>query len=146
MAKLNEVINGTDLFVFLTGTSIAHATSHTLSMKMATRNTSNKDSGLWEQKAPGRMDVTASCDGLMVYGATEFERLSGALTNRIPVALKFGQKVLTGSTIDTTYWYASGDFIVTGFDMTAGDAENATFSCSFEHYSGFTLTNTTSVV
>lgn len=146
MAKLNEVINGTDLFVFLTGTSIAHATSHSLSMKMNTRDTSNKDSGLWIQKAPGRMDVTCTAEGLMVYGATEFERLSGALTNRIPVALKFGQKVSTGSTIDTQYWYAQGDFIVTSFDMTAGDAANATYSCSFEHYSGFTMTNTTSIV
>jgi sugar/nucleoside kinase (ribokinase family) len=92
------------------------------------------------------MDVTATCDGLMVYGASEFERLSGALTNRVPLALTFGQKTLTGSTLETTYWYASGTFIVTSFDTTAGDAANATFSCSFEHYSGFTMTNTTSLV
>ena len=143
MAKLNEVINGTDLFVFLTGTSIAHATSHSLSIKMATRDTSNKDSGLWVQKAPGRMDVTATAEGLCVYGATEFERLSTALTARVPVEVKFGQYSGTTTAIDTTYWYASGTFILTGFDMTAGDAANATYSCSFEHYSGFTMTNTT---
>lgn len=146
MAHLNEVINGSDLFVFFTDVAIAHATSHSLSMKMATRNTSNKDSGIYETKAPARLDVTASCDGLMVYGATEFERLTNAIEAREPVDLEFGQKVSTGSTLDDTYWYASGSFLLTSFDQTAGDQANATFTVNFEHYSGFTFTDTTSVV
>mgnify|MGYP000944442824 CR=1 FL=1 len=142
MAASSEVINGSDLFVFYSGVSIAHATSHTLSMKMATRNTSNKDSGVWETKASGRLDVTASCEGLCVYGENEFERLTNALVAREPLELDFGQKT-TGSTLDETYWYASGQFIMTSFDMTAGDQANTTYSAQFEHYSGFTITNST---
>jgi hypothetical protein len=140
---LTDVINGSDLFVILSGTPIAHATSHSLSIKMATRNTSNKDSGLWETKAPARFDVSASAEGLMVYGPAEFERVTEAMIAREPVTLQFGQLSGNTRTLDTTYWYASGQFLITSFDQTAGDQANATYSTQFEHFSGFTMTRTT---
>lgn len=141
MAAYTDVINGTDLYVFYSGTPIAHATSHSLSIKMATRDTSNKDSGLWVTKASGRLDVTASCEGLCVYEDGGFERMSSALVERDPLSLEFAQ--ISGTTADHSVWYAAGQFLLTGFDMSAGDQSNATYSCSFEHYSGFTITNTT---
>jgi len=45
-----DVINGSDLFVFMEDVAVGYATNHTLSWKMASRNTSNKDSGLMKQK------------------------------------------------------------------------------------------------
>jgi hypothetical protein len=135
----NEIINGTDIFVFMDSVVVAHATSHTLSVKMATRNTSNKDSGIYETKAAGRMDVTASCDGLVVYEAG-YAQLINAMALRLPVTLEFGQKATGTDTLDEAVWYASGEFLITSFDMNAPDAGNTTYSASFEHYSGFTFT------
>ena len=38
-----------------------------------------------------------------------------------------------GGNEDTTKFYAEGNFIITGFDMNAGDQENASYSVSFEN-------------
>lgn len=130
-----EVYNGTDLYVFLEGVPVAHATSHTLSIKANVRETSDKETGNFSTRALGRFDVTASCEGLVAYGS--FEDLVNKMLERAPVHTVFGKK--DGSTYasgtDTTY--ASGYFYITGWDETAPDAENTTFSATFEHCSGF---------
>jgi hypothetical protein len=136
----DEVINGTDLFVFIDTVAVAHATSHTLNFKMATRNTSNKDSGIWETKDVGRFDVTASCEGLFVYGAAAgYEQLISAMRNRVPVTLDFGQKAAGVDTLDAAIWYASGEFIIDTFELGAPDQGNATYNATFSHQSGFTF-------
>ena len=134
-----DVINGSDLYVFIDGDIVAHATSHTLSMKMNTRDTSNKDTGKFNTKAVGRMDISATADALVVY--TNVEALLTAYLARSVVALTFAQRtgavltdgVYVGGTADTTTFYAEGNFIITGFDMNAGDQENASYSVSFEN-------------
>lgn len=131
-----NVINGTDIVVFIGSEVVAHATSHSLSMTMATRDTSNKDTGKFDTKAPARLNVTASCDALVVY--TDFAVMAAALLDREPLDVKFGQRSSDGSHDDTVF-YAEGKFIITSLDMTAGDQENATYSASFEHYSDFAL-------
>jgi hypothetical protein len=133
---MNE-INGTDLRVFMNGVVIAHATSHTLSPKMDTRGTSNKDSGLYNTAAPGRLSVTAQCSGMMVYG--DIEILRTAFANRAALTLDFGEAV--GGAVDTSKTYATGSFYLTGLDEDAPDGDNATYSCSFEHASGFHYIN-----
>jgi hypothetical protein len=132
-------INGTDLFVWLDGDVIASSTSHTLSFKMATRDTSNKDSGIFNTRGPGRFDVSASCDGLMIYDGA-FEVIMNAMRLQVPVTLEFGQKDGATDDLDTAEWYASGDFIITGCDLTAPDQDNATYAATFEHYDGFDFT------
>ncbi len=134
-----EVINGSDLYVFIGGTVVAHATSHTLSMKMNVRDTSNKDTGKFNTKAVGRMDVSATADALTVY--TDLSTLMTAYLARVPVAVAFGERsgaVLTdgeytGGALDTTTFYAQGNFIITGLDLNAGDQENASYSVSLEN-------------
>jgi len=126
-------INGTDLYVFMDGAVIAHATGHTLSPKMATRKTSNKDSGLFETNASGRLAITASCDGLMVYG--DINVLRAAFIARVPVTLDFGEQI--AGALDDSKIYASGEFLFTGLDEGAPDDGNATYNASFEHSSGF---------
>jgi predicted secreted protein len=135
----NEIINGTDLFVFMNDVLVAHATSHTLSIKMGTRKTSNKDTGVYETNAAGRFDVTASCDGLVVYEAG-YADLINAMKLRAAVKLDFGQQAAGVDTLDTSVWYASGNFIITSFDMNASDGANATYSVSFEHADSFDFT------
>jgi len=133
-----NVINGTDLFVFMDDVVVGHATNHTLSMTMATRNTSNKDSGIFDTKDVGRFDVTASCEGLMVYG-DNFQALMSAMRLRVPVKLEFGEKDGSGD-LDTSKFYAHGDFIITSFELGAPDQDNATYNVSFEHYEDFDFT------
>jgi hypothetical protein len=134
-----DVINGSDLYVFIGGSVVAHATSHTLSMKMNTRDTSNKDTGKFNTKAVGRMDVSATADALVVY--TDVQTLLTAYLARTPLALGFGERtgavlvdgVYSGGALNTAKFYATGNFIITGFDMNAGDQENASYSVSFEN-------------
>ena len=129
---MNE-INGTDLFVFIDGVVVAHATSHTLSPKMSTRKTTNKDSGIFETKAEGRIEVTASCEGLQVYG--DIDILRTKFLARVPVTVDFGEQI--AGALDESKIYATGNFYITGLDEGAPDGDNATYNVSFEHASGF---------
>lgn len=132
-----HVINGTDLFVFVGGVPLAHATSHSLSFKMSTRDTSDKTSGKWLTKAPGRMDVTITAEGLAAYG--EFETIANSMINRSTLTVFLGKvsnDAATGMDL-TAGSYASGVFYVTSWDHTAGQEVNATYSVTFDHASGF---------
>lgn len=137
----DEVINGTDLFVFMEGVAVAHATSHTLNFKMATRDTSNKDSGIFNTRDVARFDVSATCEGLFVYGAAAgFEQLINAMRTHAAVTLDFGQKAAGLDTLDAAVWYATGEFVIDSFELGAPDQGNATYNASFSHQSGFTFT------
>lgn len=136
------VINGSDIFVYLDGVKIANATSHTLTMNMATRDTSNKDTGSFNTKAVGRLDVTATSDALVVY--TDLATMVTAYLARLPVTLHFAED--DDGSPDTTVFYATGDFIITSMDINAGDQENASYSCTFDHYDNFTWSGDTELV
>lgn len=133
------IINGSDLFMFLDDTIVAHATSHTLTLTMASRNTSNKDSGNYDTHDVGRYDPAASCEGLVAYGSN-WSAVLAAIAAREPVKLEFGKK--DGTSLDETVWYASGNFIITGWEHGAPDGDNATYSLSFEHHSEFDIDGT----
>ena len=132
-------INGSDMLIY-SGSSgswapIAHATSHTLNITQATRDTSNKTTGKWIAKATGRLDVNGSAEGFAVHdSAWGFEKLMNLVIERQTVKLLFADKTsetdqspLTGSE-----FYGSGSFIFTNFDITAGSEENSAYSCTFE--------------
>ena len=139
----NNVINGTDVFVYANSTldpgsasgstALAHATSHSLSFKMTVRDTSDKTSGIWLTKAPGRMDVTVTAEGLCAYGS--FEDIATQMINQTPLAIYLGNTNVTVSGVESIY--ASGVFYVTSWDHTAGQEANATYSVTFDHCSGF---------
>jgi len=134
---MEQEISGTDLFVFMNGVPIAHATNHSLSVKMDTRPTSNKDTGVFKTRGKGRLDATASCEGLAVYG--DVELLRTAMVNRTPLSLDFGEQV--GGALDESKIYATGNFYLVGLDEGAPDDDNATWNASFEHESGFEYVN-----
>jgi hypothetical protein len=135
----DKIVNGTDLFVFIGTAPVGHATSHTLSIKMNARGTSNKDSGTYATRDKGRLDITASCEGLVSYGS--FEDIVTKMIARAPLLTVFGRKVATTDTPATSGSYASGYFFVVGWDETAPDDGNATYSVQFEHCSGFVFTS-----
>jgi hypothetical protein len=134
----NEVY-GTDLYMYMNGVVVGHSTSHALSTKVATRKTSNKDSGIYDTSAPARINPTVSCDGLVAY--TDLLALRTAIVLRTPVSLDLCQQA-TGGAIDTTYIYAMGNFIMTGLDESFPDGGNATYKVTYEHSSGFTFVST----
>jgi len=139
---MNTVINGTDLYVFIDGARIAHATSHSIDMRMATRDTSNKDTGIFNTKGVGRLDITASSDNLLVYG--DIGTLGAIYLARDVVQLAFGQQTgavltdgeLVGGVLDDSVFYAEGNFIITGLSQNAGDQANASYTVSFENADG----------
>jgi hypothetical protein len=152
---ITDVINGSDVLVFIspstgatTWKTLGHATSHSLSIKVATRDTSNKGSGNYVTKAAGRIEVTGTMEGLYVDSDQyNLEDLKGLAIARVPVLMIFGRETTSGSgTPDTTtsggsHFYSSGKFIITGVDETHTDGENSTYTCTFEHFSGFEINN-----
>jgi hypothetical protein len=149
----NTVISGDLVMVFLsasTGTttwkSVAHATSHTLSIKMAARDTSNKGSGTYTTRLAGRLDVTGTLEGMYIdndkYNAEDFAL---AIVARAPVLMIFGRETvqLNGvpdtTTGGLTHYYSSGQFYITGIDQTFADRANSTYSVTFEHCTGFQI-------
>jgi hypothetical protein len=150
---ITDVINGSDVMVFAspsTGTttwkSVAHATSHSLSIKMATRDTSNKGTLSFTTKAAGRLDVTATVEGLYIDTDTyNYADFMAGIIARTPYLLIFGkEKSGTTGTPDTTttggaHFYSSGQFLCTGVDASFPDEGNATYTATFEHFTGFAI-------
>ena len=152
---ITDVVNGGDVFVFCspaTGATswadVAHATSHTLSIKMASRDTSNKGTASYVTKAAGRLEVTATVEGLYIDSDTyNWADFMSYITARNEILLIFGKESSAGSGApDTTtsggaHFYASGKFICTSLDATFPDEENSTYTATFEHVSGFAINN-----
>jgi len=130
-------INGSDLIVFLDDEPVAHGTSYTIDKQMSTRQTSNKDTGIFDTEDVGRIKITASCDSLMVYD--NYAAVNSAFLTRGVVHLAFGERTgatltngeYVGGTLDETKFYEEADFIITSFNTNAGDNANATYSISF---------------
>jgi len=133
----NDVISGSDLYLFMSNTPLAHATNFTLSIKGKSRNTTDKESGVYETSLPGRFTVTADADGLVAYGS--FETIVQAVLARLALLLYFGRKIgdVQTSGFNASASYASGYFYPMGWDLTAPDGDNSTYKVSFEHCCGF---------
>lgn len=145
------VVNGSDVHVFispLTGATtwktLAHATSFSYTLTMATRDTSNKGSGKYVTRAEGRLDVTGSMEGMYVDNDKyNLEDVMKVIEARTPVLLLFGKETTAGSnTPDTTtsggvHYFASGLFYLTSCSPTFPDQANSTYTVNFEHADGF---------
>jgi hypothetical protein len=66
------------------------------------------------------------------------------MNNREIVFLMFAQNAgayTVETNPDLAKFYANGFFVLTNVELTAPDQDNVTYSISFEHSTGFTLTN-----
>lgn len=149
---ITDVINGTDVLVFIsphsgttTWKAVAHATTHSLSIKMATRDTSNKGTSNYVTKGNGRLDVSGSLSGMYIdtdtYNLADFQAL---IIAREPVMMIFGRDTGTANVPDTTtsggvHFYSSGEFYITSVDAEFPDQANCTYSVTFEHSTGFAI-------
>lgn len=137
----NTVINGTDILLKVGSEVVACAKSHTITVTMTPRDLASKCTGGWGSKAKGLFTWTGQVDGLVDYtldDAGDTTRISyrGLFNN-----LKNGTIVTVVSTGSGTGAYVlTGQALITSLDTTAGDGENATFSCTFEGASSLVLT------
>lgn len=130
-----EIINGSDLMVFLNGKSIAMATSHTLSVSGDSIDVSNKDlgGGAWAASKVNKLSWTASSDNM--YSTTSYNALFNLMVSKQPVNLVFSLK--KGTTMGEGGWEPatsgtySGQAYITSLEANAPDGDNATFSVSF---------------
>lgn len=140
-----NVINGTDLCLFITSGAtkrcIALATSCKISTSMATKQISSKDStGNWEEFIPGRLSWTIDSDNLFTQDAAlsaqTYDTLSDAWIARTLLTVTIGQ-VTTSSmgyvqTLGTSNKALSGTVYITKLDLNAPNDDSATFSVSFQ--------------
>ena len=129
------VINGSDLMLFKGNKSIAFATSHSLSISADTFETSSKDDvGSWTSKTVRKLSWTCSTDNL--FSAAAYNELYTAMTARQPFNLILSTKGTQASdgswSVGSNGVEYSGNVVITSLELNAPDADNATFSCSFE--------------
>ena len=128
MAASTSVMNSTDVVIKVGSEIVGKMTSASLSVTMATRDISTKDSAGWMEVLEGQKSWTLSGEGLVVYnqtGKTTPDEIYTLLSNRTAVAVEFGSEAT-----DEKYYAGSGFF--TEFSTDAGVEDNATFSFSFQ--------------
>ena len=121
-------MNSTDVVIMVASEIVGKMTSASLSVTMATRDISTKDSAGWMEVLEGQKSWTLSGEGLVVYnntGKATPDDIYTLLSNRTAVAIEFGSE-----TTDEKYYSGSGFF--TEFSTDAGVEDNATFSFSFQ--------------
>ena len=143
-----SVINGTSMLVYSGSAGawepIAHATSHTLNITMTSRDTSNKTTGKFVDRASGRIDVTGTCEGFATHETGwGYEKLMKLVVDREEVNLLFADVSASNDTSASTgsEFYSSGSFFFTSFDLTAPQEDNASYTAGFELAGNFGLFN-----
>ena len=145
-----NIINGSDLMLFVGGKSIAFATNHSLSLSVETVETSSKDNGgKWVAKAARKISWTCNTENLYSNDGEglSFDDLFTKMVAREPVDLVFAleknyatkadEVPENGWTIPETGYY-KGKAIITSLECNAPNSDNATFSASFEGVGAFT--------
>lgn len=134
---MSTIVNGTDILLKLDGDIIACAKSHTITITTEVRDLASKCTAGWKESAKGRFAWSGSVDGLVDFtvtaGQAKYKDLFAALTAGTLVEI-----ISTGA--GTGAFVLTGDALITSLDLSAGDAENATFTCSFEGSSPLVLT------
>lgn len=118
--------NGTLVSLYIDGTEVAHATSHSLSLSMATRDTTTKDSGGWEEVAEGLRSGECSIEGFFAEDASYgFDDLFALYNNRSSFTAKLSTEV-TGD----KYYQATA--YLTSLEKTSPVEDTETFSGSIK--------------
>lgn len=144
-----NIINGSDLMLFVGGKSIAFATNHSLSMSVETVETTSKDSGgKWVSKAARKISWTMETENLYSNegeGLT-FDDLFTKLVAREPVDVVFSleknyatkaDEVPDDGWIPQETGIYKGKAIITALTCNAPNADNASFTASFEGVGAF---------
>jgi predicted secreted protein len=127
MSTVGEsVLNGTKMLLYVGGVAVAGATSHSLSLNMDTRESTNKDSEGWRELMESVRSWTASGEGLKSFDAAfGHDDLAALIVNRTKVTVKL-------STEETGETFYEGSAWLTNVDADFPNEDNSTFSFTFE--------------
>lgn len=142
MAANTGFIQGQDyvlsIMVSTTWTPIAHSTSHTLEVNMETRDRSSKDTGKWKGKVAGLLGWSATSESLALYDGYSFADLKALMDGRTKVQVKLSGRAASVGGDDLYLPQATGDDYyegygyITSLSLNAGNAADATCSCTIE--------------
>lgn len=139
-----KVLFGNDLHLFMnTGTdatpvwtAIACAKKHNIKLSQELRETTSKDSGMWEESTFGRKSWEVSVEALYENKDNNgyknmFESMT---TNKM---LTIASAVCTRdaanvASMDDKIDYYTGNVIITSIDLSAGEGENVSYSVSLK--------------
>lgn len=135
-------IQGGDLMLFLSGTSIAYATSHTLEINGETTDTSNKDEGggSWASQEVSILSWQASSENLYsVDGEGDnFSDLFDLMVAKQPITAVFAKKSSNATNVPDGGWTPetaikyTGKVVITSLSLNAPNGEYATYSVQFQ--------------
>tara|TARA_R100000781_G_scaffold115006_1_gene88393 strand:- start:1439 stop:1873 length:435 start_codon:yes stop_codon:yes gene_type:complete len=134
MAGPHGILNGTEIKVYTGSDLIMYGTSATLTINLATRETTGFHSQAWESCMEGTRSWSIDADGMYAWetdagtnpknGDYLFKQY---IRNRNMVEVHFGTKDAESG--DVRYF---GNAYVTNLSMTGGTEDSATFSVSFK--------------
>lgn len=139
----SDIVNGSMLMVFLNGSAIGFATSHSLSMTLNTSEISTKDHGEFPAVVPQSIGWEVTAENL--YTTAGEATYMGLITNKTEVQIVFapasnyndhGLNNGAQGSQGPQSWsqgtpIASGMAYVTSFSINAPAGENATMSVTF---------------
>ena len=130
-------VNGSDLLVSVAGKAVGHCTSHTATFSTETKDVAVKpvatespsESSLFKEKRVTALSVQVKADGLQFYKETEsgFKQVLGPWSKGETVKLDLFERSQDAKP------YATGKFIISNIEQTAGAAEDATYSVTFDN-------------
>lgn len=145
------LVYGGDLMLFVvptTGTTcqpIAFSTNAKLTVSNKARDVSSKDSGYATNKEYNRYEWTVTTDALVNWSTSGTTNSADEIYeyqfSRQKVNISFSSKSGTAPsyTIDSSKKSFTGKGVITTFDVTAQDAQNATYSITIEGDGDLTL-------
>ena len=128
MAFTSEILDGVNLLLSIDGTPVGASSSCSVELTRATRNTSNKDTGIWDSFAAGTITWSMSSENFVNFGGENgYDELFDAMVAGAPVAVTVDYEQDASNT-----WQLSGDAIITGLPLSAPKGENVSFSVSLQ--------------
>ena len=126
----NQVLNGSDILLYVEGHIIGCATTHTIELTNTVREVSCKGSGDFASAEYGRFAWTASTDALLNLGMganyVSYTELNQLMVTKTTVKVK--SLYVEGSDV----FHVEGEAIITSISLSAPDAENASYSVSLQ--------------
>ena len=138
-----DKVKGGMLMAWVSGATVAFATSHTLRVNAQTSDTSNKDEGGgdWASNEVNLLDWSIDSSNFYSYNGEgmNYEDLFDIMVAKTQVDLKFTRRTspetttvpTSGWTADTTVpWYA-GKAIITSLELTAENGDYSRYNVTF---------------
>lgn len=133
-------IEGGDMMLFINGKAIAFSTSHVLSIKAETKDTSNKDEGGgdWASNEVGLLSWSAKSENMYSIdgNGNNYDGLYDMMIAKTPITATFSKKKEEVSEVPEAGWTASkpdyeGKAIITSLELNAPNGDYATYSVEF---------------